>query len=158
MRLAHDLTACCLSYAKVVRIWLMAKFSVNILYAPPAPPREATHPHHFAKRPIPHCKTAHFTSQNGPFRSAKWAVLHYTDYQSVTAHSIYLYSRVYLSVQQSVFICTAERIYLYNILSFSVQRTAFIHTAHNFYSLYSRYLRRCFLNLATSLAQHAFIS
>ena len=69
-----------------------------------------------------------------------------------------MYSGLYLYIQQSVFIYTAERIYLYNILSFSVQRTAFIHTAHNFYSLYSRYLRRCFLNLATSLAQHAFIS
>ena len=29
----------------------------------------------FAKRPISHCKTAHFMAQNGPFHDAKWAVL-----------------------------------------------------------------------------------
>ena len=41
-------------------------------------------PNGFAKRPISQCDSAHFTTQNGPFYSAKWAVLQHTMYQYVT--------------------------------------------------------------------------
>ena len=41
-------------------------------------------PNGFAKRPISQCDSAHFTTQNGPFYSAKWAVLQHTMYQCVT--------------------------------------------------------------------------
>ena len=41
-------------------------------------------PNGFAKRPVSQCDSAHFTTQNGPFYSAKWAVLQHTMYQCVT--------------------------------------------------------------------------